>query len=110
MTRKLSKNQRFVKLERLITAPESWDDFDDSNFKTTRETSPYKVGDDVPTDNGKRALIVNVLSQRLNINDPFSTLLPLYRVRFYNMNGNLSNNWNYIWPGHIERGFEIQID
>lgn len=93
--------------ERVLDAPFSLDDFPTwGPWKQAREANPYKVGDVVWVNDGRRALVIGVFIQRINENDPISDILPVLRVRPMTKSGEWSRLWEMVWPGYIQRGYE----
>jgi hypothetical protein len=93
--------------ERVLDEPLSLDDFPTwGTRKEAREANPYKVGDVVWVNDGRRALVIATFVERLNDSDPISDLLPVLRVRAMTKKGEWSKLWEMVWPGYIQRGYE----
>lgn len=92
---------------RVLDNPLSLDDFPTwGTRKEAREANPYKVGDVVWVNDGRRALVIATFVERVNENDPISDLLPVLRVRPMTKSGEWSRLWEMVWPGYIHRGYE----
>jgi hypothetical protein len=106
MTRRLHARQNEVTAERTLNCAPSLADFDDTSYMTARKTNPYRTGDVVRVDPGVEALVVNTMVRRVIEGDPWSSLLPLCKVRKKTAKGEWSKVWTYAWPGDIQRGYE----
>lgn len=79
-----------------------------------KEPGAFEAGDVVPVKwwpprASQPALGEMLIVQRLaHYREHSGDWLAKYRARFKRVNGEWSNTWVYIWPGDIERGFQLR--
>lgn len=84
-----------------------YDPREDGSLQEWRESVPYKAGEVVWVAVGavtpKRAFITHVFSTR----DRYGERRAQFRVRYETKAGTWSKQWNYTWPGPIQRGYAL---
>lgn len=99
-----------IKPQRYLNAPFSLDEFNRwGTYQEARKSCPYKPGDVVWSEAGRRALVLRVHIRRVRECDPSSDLLPVLQVREMTASGTWSKLWRRCWPGDIDRAYEAYL-
>lgn len=79
----------------------------DATVKAWRATVPYQPGDvvwvQVSEGVAKRALVIRLHAHY----DRWHTRMAMFKVCFETKAGKWSRQWNYTWPGFIQRGYAV---